>query len=68
MSSDAVDSSQSQAIQDEIAELEERLEKAKTRLNRAQANQGLQTPPPETPRSDGRQDFSRFLGALLTLT
>ncbi|KAH8798947.1 hypothetical protein F5882DRAFT_186638 [Hyaloscypha sp. PMI_1271] len=53
MSSDTVDSSQSQAIEDEIVELEERLEKAKARLNKAQANQGPSTPPAKILRSDG---------------
>jgi urease accessory protein len=51
MSSDTVDSSQSQAIQDEIVELEQRLEKAKAKLKGAQGN--LSTPPIEVPSSNG---------------
>jgi hypothetical protein len=55
MSSDIADSSQSQAFQDEIAELEERLEKAKARLNEAQG--ALSTPPAKVPSGDGTKDF-----------
>jgi urease accessory protein len=53
MNSETVDSSQSQAIEDEIVELEERLEKAKARLNKAQVNQGPSTPPATIPSGDG---------------
>ena len=55
MSSDAADSSQSQRVQDEIADLEERLEKAKARLNNTRG--ALPTPPSKVPSSDGKKDF-----------
>lgn len=52
------DSAQSQAIHDEIAELERRLENAKARLNQGQFNQGaLSTPPPKIQSSDGKKEF-----------
>jgi urease accessory protein len=51
MSSNPVGSSQSQEIQDEIAELQERLEKAKARLNQLQGPS--KTPPAKDPSIDG---------------
>jgi len=54
MSSDVVDSLQSQAIQDEIDELEQRLERAKARLSQARGT--LPTPPPS---SDGTRTSQR---------
>jgi urease accessory protein len=61
MSSDIVDSSQSHAIQDEIAELEERLEKAKARLSHFQG--AVSTLPSKVPGGDGTKSFlcARFL-------
>jgi len=44
------DSAQSQTIEDEIAELERRLDDLKSRLNQGQ---GLPTPPPKAESSDG---------------
>jgi urease accessory protein len=53
--SDTADCSQSQEIQDEIVELERRLQVAKARLN--QVNHGaLSTPPEKLPSSEGRKD------------
>lgn len=56
MSSDAADSSQSQAVQDEIADLEKRLEKAKARLNNTRG--ALPTTPAKVPSSDGKKRLS----------
>ena len=58
MSSDAADSSQSQAVQDEIADLEKRLEKAKARLNNTPG--ALPTPLSKVPSSDSKKGLSYF--------
>lgn len=47
-----VDSSESQAIEDEIAELERKLQNAKISLNAGRSN-GTLTPPPKVLGSDG---------------
>jgi hypothetical protein len=55
--SHSADSEQSQSIQDEIAELEQRLENAKARLKQQQVNQRVLSTPPEVPRGGGRKHF-----------
>jgi hypothetical protein len=52
MNSD-VDSSQSQAVRDEIADLERRLEDAKGRLNGKPGHQNVPSSVPKIFRSDG---------------
>lgn len=49
-----VDSSESQAIKDEIAELERKLQQAKGRLNASRSNAtAILTPPAKLMQSDG---------------
>ena len=54
MSSNKVDSSKSQAIHDEIAELERRLEAAKAQLNGNLSHQEALSNPAKVLRSDGK--------------
>jgi hypothetical protein len=52
--SNKVDSSESQAIEDDIAELERKLQDAKSRLNAGRSNKkAILTPPPNILQSDG---------------